>query len=76
MNSIINTMEAKKPATIFINGKAFDCTIIENVPVKEVVSSKVDFSFDEPIKPIIFTGSVSIRTEQFLGIKQLLTEMN
>lgn len=69
-------METKKPATIFINGKAFDCTIIENVPVKEVESYKSDFSFDEPIKPMAFTGSVAIRPTQFLGIKQVLTEMN
>lgn len=62
-------METKKPATIFINGKAFDCTIIENVPVKEAVNQEL-------IKPIVFTGSVAIRPTQFLGIKQVLTEMN
>lgn len=44
--------------------------------VKEGESSKADFSFDEPIKPMVFTGSVPIRPTQFLGIKQVLTEMN
>jgi hypothetical protein len=62
-------METKKPATLFINGKAFDCTIVEKTPVKEAVN-------EEPIKPIVFSGCFPIRTEQFLGIKQLLTEMN